>query len=684
MKNIVVRFFGALFIILTLMPLTLRAQWTEVTQSLVGQEGQRIGAICFSDGIVWAGASSLASSTDSGKTWNQSSSFPAEDISDIAFFDSLNGLVGTFESGTFLTQDGGQSWNNVIASAGEPDCRVAFNGSAMVMHVLSNTGTLSTSTDGGNSWNTQDFGGEGLTFAIGADKTIYVFTSGNTGWINVSTDLGQTWSPNEMGTDADSQGLAADSCEIHKLYLVNENTRNRTNNTTKIDVTPDGGQTWQTNSSRPLDFYSGAIANTVQVVYVTTDAGGSGVLRSTDEGASWKSIGGPMTNFDTRSITLANNNMIFVLDSNGSVWLTTNSGGDSLTLPKTSPGGTQMVLSSTKVQVSGNVCGPRDTGMVFFVQSCIPEASELDSVWITGSAAFTQPCPCVVTPLTITGTDSIPIRYWGMASGNDTAELHLSFTLAGVEQDTTIQLLGSSATALFTQPTTLHRESASAYSGKLDSLVLGVNVTSQINLDSLWPSLTDIEAAYSWDSSIVSYHGYLPPAGWSVTSLQSHGNSVDFSIQNGSSTPSTPLNIGTALFQPVQEQPATSWVLLPGLTLVAGGQNLSLCTTEDEDNHWAVETLGEQSGVAEVPTTIQTLSIYPNPANGNAWIYSNSDLGDASIEIYDMLGIEESVSSELLSKNNPVELLLPPHSGVYTVMVRTNSGTETLRVVREK
>ncbi len=657
-----------------------RAQWTKVAPNLVGPESQRIGAICVSHGVLWAGATALFSSTDTGKTWNQSSTFPVEEISDIAFYDSLTGLVGTYSGGAFLTQDGGQTWNIVIQPSGQPDCRVAFNGSASVMHDLNTDGTLSTSTDRGSTWKTQNFVNEGLTFAIGADKTIYVFTSGTSGWINNSTDLGKTWSGNGGGTDADSQGLAADSCDIHKLYLINENTRDRTNNTTKIEVSPDGGKTWQTNSSHQLDYYSGSIANTAQVAYVTTDAGGNGVLRSTDAGTSWKSIGGPMTNYDTRSIALVNNNIVLVLDSNGSVWRTKNSGGDSLTFP------TELVLANDRMQIMGTACSPSDTGIVLHVQvqSCMPLSAELDSLWITGSGSFTRPCECPPMPLLLSGADSIPLRFWSSVSGSDTAELHLALTIGNVNLDTTIQLIGKSASASPANPSVTHRESASAYVGQFDSLTLGVDVSSDINLDSLWPYLTDVQATYTWDSSVVSYASYLPPIGWSVTSATPRGNAADIAIHNVSSSASSPLDLGTAIFKPNQNQLATSWVGLPRLGLFAGGQNLGFCVTDNEDHHWAVQTLGASSRVDEVPTTDRDISVYPNPADGNVWISSSDDLGEVTIEVYDMLGTVRSVMPAQMNKENPIELLLPDVDGVYNIVLKSSAGMNSLRVVRQR
>ncbi len=621
MKKITSYRFALALTMLALVPALVRAQWKNVAPDLVGQEGQRIGAIYFSHGVVWAGASLLSSSTDSGKTWKSSSSFPASDISDIAFYDDMNGIVGTFASGAFVTHDGGKTWSNVIGATGEPDCRVSFNGSASVMYDLNDGGTFSASTDGGVSWSTKIFESSCLTFAIGADKTIYVFLSGNTGWIQSSTDMGATWSGEGSGTDPDSQGLAADSCDLHKLYLINENTRDRINNVTNIDVSNDAGQTWQSSTSHPLDYYSGAIANTSQVIYIATDAGGNGVLRSTDQGASWQSIGGPMTNFDTRSIALANNNIVFVLDSNGSVWRTMNSGGDSLKLPTSTPGGTQLSFSTDRMQMTSSVCGPVDTGIDIFLQTCLPLSAELDSLWITGSSAFSQPCACPPTPLLLSGADSIPLRFWPSGSGGDTALLHLLLNFGGVSFDTTIELIGRSTVPTVQAPSMLHRETASAYFNQFDSLVLGVDVSPDINLDSLWPSVTNILGSYTWDSTVVGFSSYLPPSGWIVSSLKAHSNSVDFAIQNVSSSESTPLNLGTAIFQPDQDQLATSWVELSRLAIQAGDKNIGLCVADNEDNHWSVATLGLQSDVGRLPTVApRVLSLYPNPASGAVWI----------------------------------------------------------------
>ncbi len=69
-----------------------------------------------------------------------------------------------------------------------------------------------------------------------------------------------------------------DSCNNRKLYLINENTVQRSGNEARIDMTSDAGATWQTLSEVPLNFYNGSIASSGNVLYVgTVPNGGNGV-----------------------------------------------------------------------------------------------------------------------------------------------------------------------------------------------------------------------------------------------------------------------------------------------------------------------------------------------------------------------------------------------------------------------
>ncbi|MEP7233898.1 MAG: T9SS type A sorting domain-containing protein, partial [Ignavibacteriota bacterium] len=81
--------------------------------------------------------------------------------------------------------------------------------------------------------------------------------------------------------------------------------------------------------SHPRDYLSGTLATTRNVIY-TGRVNGYGILRSTDKGRTWNDIGGPSVAGDSHSIAVADDYTVFALDEEGSVWRTTNSGGDSL------------------------------------------------------------------------------------------------------------------------------------------------------------------------------------------------------------------------------------------------------------------------------------------------------------------------------------------------------------------
>ncbi len=256
-------------------------------------------------------------------------------------------------------------------------------------------------------------------------------------------------------------------------------------------------------------------------------------------------------------------------------------------------------------------------------------------------------------------------------AGSISAPLTLFYrTSDGMAHDTVITLIANVGTQI-----QIHREAASAFYGQIDSLTLAVDLGSQINIDSLWPYITEIQATYSWDSTVVSEDDYLPPTGWSVKSLSGSGNTESFVIRNVSSVATQPLNLGTALFLPISTQLATGWVELPSLIIDAGNQALSLCVTDNEDNHWSVKTLGVQSSVAEVPVITQDLSIYPNPATDELFVQNLNEFS-VSIEIYDAIGrvVLSATGASASTTTIPTQSL---QNGVYFFRATNGSGFST-------
>ncbi|MFI5201522.1 MAG: Kelch repeat-containing protein, partial [Candidatus Kapaibacterium sp.] len=190
----------------------------------------------------------------------------------------------------------------------------------------------------------------------------------------------------------------------------------------------------------------------------------------------------------------------------------------SLSLPSASP----TILQST--------CSAVDTSIGLGIIGCGSPNGRLDSVWLSSSAGDNA-SPFTITdarkaPRTLVTSDSILLSY-ASTHGPDTAELHLRYDLGSGIRDTTITIIGQLASPLLAQSQRLHRESASAYFGAVDTLPLIVDISSAINLDSLWPYLTEIQATYAWDSSVATYAGYNPPAGWTLNTLANHRNSLD-------------------------------------------------------------------------------------------------------------------------------------------------------------
>jgi hypothetical protein len=98
-----------------------------------------------------------------------------------------------------------------------------------------------------------------------------------------------------------------------------------------------------------------------------------------------------------------------------------------------------------------------------------------------------------------------------------------------------------------------------------------------------------------------------------------------------------------------------------------------------------VEGCGTQL-ISELMTTghIPNLSIIPNPSTGDVFLSSSTDLGTATIEIYDLLGTLSSRTAMTLTANSPAQLSLPQADGMYTVRVHSAAGVFSGRVIVQR
>jgi photosystem II stability/assembly factor-like uncharacterized protein len=343
--------FRLFFLILLFFAVEGRAQWVKIAPNvlpLIPGNFFSESALDFRSGILWAvSGNMLISSGDSGKSWSFHDLSSFSEIFDVCFFDQNTGLITTGIRGElYITHDGGQTWTFILPHQyGEIGLyKSAFiNSPDVIIALFCNPSYCCITTDGGASWTGHSFGGStfslGLCFAISSDNRINVFTADEWGGkgiqylkgsLNISTDFGATWSGNSTLTDGDSYSIAVDSCDPKRFYLANEDYVDPDNDTSEMYLTIDAGSSWKATHSFPIpgNYFSGVLASTRNVIYSGTYA--KGIMRSTDKGLSWKEIGGPSVPVDSRSISVADDSTVFVLDAEGSIWRTTNSGGYSL------------------------------------------------------------------------------------------------------------------------------------------------------------------------------------------------------------------------------------------------------------------------------------------------------------------------------------------------------------------
>ncbi len=519
------------------------------------------------------------------------------------------------------TTDGGLTWGE-LATSGMGTC-VYQTSHALILTDLDDGHQGCISTDGGHTFTNSIPGGTNcIGFLNDTDGIITVFRGGP--W-QQTTDGGLTWNPLSLGEESWGIGPVPGTSTY---YCAGENVP------TLVTKSTDKGITWTTLHSFPFETSGDIRVADSETLYVQVNSNiapnlATGVLRSTDGGINWTNLGGPQNFNDSRFtvIPLKCGAMIYAFDT----------GGGAFKLVDIFKHVAEGLVLNTKYDVVASSCQPLDTTVNTGIIGCLPTSGLLDSLWLSGSLAFAL-ADTRSTPRSLAPIDSVLISYAGTSGGADTAELHIRYDLGSGIHDTTILLTGTMASPLLAQPARLHREAASAYLGGVDSLELGMDLGAQINLDSLWPYLNDIEGTFAFDSSIVSFESYTPPAGWTITTLANHGDAVDFGIHKISGQATQPLDLGAALFLPNTTQLATSWVTLPRFVLNIGKQAISLCVTDNEDSHWSVKTLGAQSGVTEAPTAAgDGISIYPNPAESEFFV-RNTNAHPALITLYDAIG----------------------------------------------
>jgi hypothetical protein len=147
----------------------------------------------FGSTNIWFGTNKgrIYYTSDAGVTWNVTTVNSANTISDIAFYDAMNGICMTYvgtstNSAVYGTTDGGQTWNLRPNAATHPDygrndvCGIP--GTSWFASCGAGTGNylLSFSSDGGDTWN--NWGSTNIQY-LAID-----FVDPSTGWSGTFSD----------------------------------------------------------------------------------------------------------------------------------------------------------------------------------------------------------------------------------------------------------------------------------------------------------------------------------------------------------------------------------------------------------------------------------------------------------------------------------------------------------------
>jgi len=336
--NSIVRF-GVVLLLFFAPGANLSAQWKLVAPNVIVPIARPYnggGVLISHNGILWAGYHDIWMSADTGKSWSMRTPFDGLDnscVKDIYFLDDNTGLLATQNGEIFTTNDQGLSWTQHVPQHPyrfRPSIESAcFCGTPKDIIACTYAGDRYVSNDGGMTWSVTIVDSLASKVIAGSGGTAYLIGGLLTGsWLYETNDFGATWVQIPGLFNWDSYSFARDQCDTSVFYVANDNYEQpQPDKSSKFFVSTNTGLSWNAYDPHPAPYYCGSVVAASHTIFAQTF---SGISRSTDQGNYWKDIGGPPNIEDTRFVTALNDNIIVAVDSLGSVWVTYNSGGDSL------------------------------------------------------------------------------------------------------------------------------------------------------------------------------------------------------------------------------------------------------------------------------------------------------------------------------------------------------------------
>ncbi len=637
------------------------AQWTNISagkiyyQSLQGQYGSCITYNSKSNILAVGFGGSVWKTPNHGTTWINSGDGNAT-IFDIDLFDNSDGLLST-SGGLYLTHNSGLSWQRILDRGVLSSHFVRSNNEIVAVGLE----FCLFSTDFGANWNSIkpananphiDYdhvqtrrSGEIYVMSLDLDiKQAYVFLSTNNGnsWVETSH------------VDWDCFSITIDSCDTDFIATVNEEIYGPTDGITGIYLSRDKGTSWTfSNQINSVMYFCGSITMSPDGVLFTQTRTNDGVLRSTDHGTSWVSIGGPPGLSDSRTVVAISVDTIFAADSNGTIYMTTNSGGVPYSL--TSP--TLNILNDTLfANDTITICDSVNTASYFLFAKC---ALPLNIVSTSFQGTFSQDYSVLSL-----SHDSIIIGF----HPSTPAGFMPSVLLLTLSDGTTRKIfLNGSA-----KPKT---PLALSTSPLIESDTIGGDIHIGIKVDGL-NTPESVNMNINFDNTKLRYLNTTAPDGTILDipgSTTSNSSRIHIPVQYVKSDTVSAYSNFTLLL----ENSVISKVNFDALDLPSGNAPCIYSITKPDAQTTVIGPSGCGIGIISMymrDSVIPKFFVSPNPTNGEVTISSNKSLSNSVIEVISVIGTvylhksmdDQEMKTTMLDLSDFV-------SGVYYISIRTNS-----------
>jgi photosystem II stability/assembly factor-like uncharacterized protein len=609
------------------------AQWTVISN--IGSSGDHFGALCYKDGILWAATNGIYMSTDLGKTWVTRGGGISPTFYGIDFYDQQIGAVGS-NSYVYITRDAGLSWTSAL-SAGSEVISVRYGLNPSDVFVATERSRLYVSHDGGVTWKeqsalpwTEDF----MNLPDGSSMTFESdWPQPNVGWLYHSYDHGDTWNQLPGSVEADSWSFGVSGCDLNTYYVVNEQLAGVQKDESHFWVTWDGGTNWSNTLSLNTQEMKGAIATAGHCVFLPTLS--SGIMRSTDLGKTWKSIGGPEISFDSRLIAAISENEIITVGVAGDVYYTRNSGGDSVKAIGTAP----IQFNSIDQSFLPATCTDLDTAVYLATGAC-SAGGTLEKLSLKGSPAFAL-LDTAGLPRALSTYDSIKLRYTGVSGAKDTAYLTVTWSTGGRVSDTLITLIGSGQNAFMAMSRSLGTLIAQPYS----TVKVSIGAILPASYSAITRKIRSIKYILSFDSNLLDLlptkllQLITPPVGWSVSAATITPGLLAVTLSNATGAAiADQLDLGSVLFSTFPAQEHSTLITFQKLELQDSTETSDFCISSEGD--FIANVVIGSAGVASAGVQ-SDFQLFPDPVSrgGNAHLQlSFARSSEFSVAVYDVLG----------------------------------------------